>query len=1023
MTDDRTRAPSVDARGADDIVAETEALLRSLTQGAWSPGQTVDPLGALVRVFAGMAGHVLDGVNAVPDAAFAAFLKLIGVEAQRPAAARAPVVFTLVDGAPADAVVPAGTQIGATAAEDDPSPEPLTFETESELVVTRARLIELRAHDPAQDRLDAGPGPLWPFNAKSPALHELLIASPTVLARPGAAEWKLALEFAGKPDAEFTVHDDTGAAIASANQWQDARLVATLTRPPPLPTTTLEGREDAWLAVRLVPRQGPPPSLPALKSVRLAARFAGDDLAPKKVLRGTTALDTSADIYPFGQEPEIGSSTAVDGAAAFAHPAGAEVWLTLTLAAAVEAEAARPKATADLRLVWELLDPSGAWVEVGRSSGASSAILEGGKNPTAFVDDTFALTRAGRVRFKLPFAVVDGKHGGKIGKWLRARIVAGGYERGRAPLAGKLRLGYAHTLEQVPAAMCVARDLGHPRALGPLDGAGQPAQCFTARPPGAPELGDRPALYLGFDRAFDPRPVQLFLDVLPPDPQSTAPPDQLPPVADVPRVEWEYLGPRGWTRLGVRDETRGLVQRGMLAFVGPPDLAATALFGRTAAWLRARWVSGSFRAPPRLARALGNAVWAAHAATRRDENLGSGTGSPGQQLKLVAAPVLAGERVEVRERERPSERELADLRAELGDDAVTVERDGADVALAAWVRWSPVTHFHASGPADRHYVLDAETGELRFGDGLSGRTLPRGRSNVRAATYRTGGGPRGNRPAGAVSELKTAIPYVAGAVNVDAATGGTRREDEPRVRARGPRRLRHGGRAVTAADLEDLAFEAAPEITRAHAMTTPFNPIDVAVDLTDPATGQPDARGWIAGGTVPADTAAVSARAAEVRVVVVPRGDEAQPTPSLGLLQHVEAFLGERAPPALRIVACGPRWIRVTVRADVVAAPGAAADRLIDALRAAITRFLHPLTGGEHGQGWDFGRIPRRSHVYRLLARFPGVSHVAQLELVTDPPLPDVGEALSDAQRRALAGALVYSGAHELVLVGQAEEP
>jgi hypothetical protein len=297
MADDRTRAPRVDARGADDIVAETEALLRSLTGGSWSPGQTVDPLGALVRVFAGMAGRVLDGVNAVPDAAFAAFLKLIGVEAQRPAAARAPVAFTLVEGAPADAVVPAGTQIGATAAEDDPSTEPLTFETETELVVTRARLAELRAHDPATDRLDAGPGPLWPFGAKSHAIHELLIASPTVLARPGAAEWKITVEFASKPaDAAFTFHDDTGAAIASANQWQDARLVATLTRPPPLPTTELAGREDAWLAARLVPRQGPPPALPAVKSVRLAARFAGDDIAPKKVLRGTTVLDTSADV-------------------------------------------------------------------------------------------------------------------------------------------------------------------------------------------------------------------------------------------------------------------------------------------------------------------------------------------------------------------------------------------------------------------------------------------------------------------------------------------------------------------------------------------------------------------------------------------------------------------------------------------------------------------------------------------------------------------------------------------------------
>ena len=37
MADDRTRAPRVDARGADDIVAETEALLRSLTGESTRP--------------------------------------------------------------------------------------------------------------------------------------------------------------------------------------------------------------------------------------------------------------------------------------------------------------------------------------------------------------------------------------------------------------------------------------------------------------------------------------------------------------------------------------------------------------------------------------------------------------------------------------------------------------------------------------------------------------------------------------------------------------------------------------------------------------------------------------------------------------------------------------------------------------------------------------------------------------------------------------------------------------------------
>ncbi|MCA9636756.1 MAG: hypothetical protein KC420_12075, partial [Myxococcales bacterium] len=89
---------------------------------------------------------------------------------------------------------------------------------------------------------------------------------------------------------------------------------------------------------------------------------------------------------------------------------------------------------------------------------------------------------------------------------------------------------------------------------------------------------------------------------------------------------------------------------------------------------------------------------------------------------------------------------------------------------------------------------------------------------------------------------------------------------------------------------------------------------------------------------------------------------------------------------------------------------------------AAIRRFLHPLTGGELGEGWDFGRIPRRSHLYRLITAIDGVSHIRDLELITDPPLPADTEALSEELRRALTGALIYSGDHEIVLTVPVEE-
>jgi hypothetical protein len=219
--------PKFDARSVDTIAAQTEAMLVALTDGAWTPQDPAgeqDPLGALVRVFADMAGQVIDGINAVPDAGFAAFLKLIGAEGQRPAAARAPLSFRLADGAPADATVPAGTMIGAAPADDDKDPDPIVFETESELVVTRAALLATYAHLPATDRLDRGPGTLPAFSARNPGVHDLLIACPAILGRPAAQSWTVALELeAAAPDLALTWIGDQldGAAprtIAAASQ-------------------------------------------------------------------------------------------------------------------------------------------------------------------------------------------------------------------------------------------------------------------------------------------------------------------------------------------------------------------------------------------------------------------------------------------------------------------------------------------------------------------------------------------------------------------------------------------------------------------------------------------------------------------------------------------------------------------------------------------------------------------------------------------------------------------------------------
>jgi Bacteriophage tail sheath protein len=57
----------------------------------------------------------------------------------------------------------------------------------------------------------------------------------------------------------------------------------------------------------------------------------------------------------------------------------------------------------------------------------------------------------------------------------------------------------------------------------------------------------------------------------------------------------------------------------------------------------------------------------------------------------------------------------------------------------AWTTWTEVTQLHDSGPGERVYTLDRDAGELVFGDGEHGASLPVGGQTVRA-TYRYGTG-------------------------------------------------------------------------------------------------------------------------------------------------------------------------------------------------------------------------------------------------------------------------------------------
>ncbi|MFV2022532.1 putative baseplate assembly protein [Micromonospora sp. LOL_023] len=799
--------------------------------------------------------------------------------------------------------------------------------------------------------------------------------------------------------------------------------------PAEWPAELFQGRSGHWLRAEVVDDGATYATLPQLAAVTISSDWelptitaidvrmqtAPDPVALPHAVSNTSPIDVTKDFRPFGEQPRFNDTCYLACPANLVWP-GAELVVEVTLTNG-PADPAGPD------------DPAGPAVPPVRTDGHPRLVWEawdGAAWRTVTVDDPeYAFTDSATVTLTPPVGFAPTEVNGVEEYWVRVRLIGGdygvaahytrnddgGYELVDATfappvvttLSWRSRAGLAAA---VPAQACVTENdfrlVTHHR-----DG-DEPWDVI----PFVPNPSREPALYLGFDQPFGNRPVTLYLQVEPPAPEEVAA-DRLAgaDLTDRADLVWEYSGVDGWRPLAAIDETGTLGDRGVVRFVGPPDLAAGERFGQHRCWLRLRHRRGSFAIPPRLRRVSPNTTWATQTTTIAEEILGSGVAEAGQRLTSAQTPVLAGQRLVVREPQRPSPAEEAALVEADGPGAVTVSDDAEQI----WVRWHEVTDFHRSGPGDRHYSIDAATGEIGFGDGQAGRVVPLGQNNVRI-TYRTGGGEQGNRPAGTVVTLKSAIPYLDSVTNHEPASGGAGWEPLDRVRARGPKALRHRDRAVTIDDFMDLAFESSTEVARAQAVSpSGFDPFDLWLDPGEqPGEGHQQAD---AGG---------------VGVIVVPVSAAVRPAPSLGLLRQVDQHLRARCAPTVGLWVAGPEWIEVTVTATVVATTPESAGLVRARVEQTLDRFLHPLTGGPDGTGWAFGRKPHRSDLYAAVTAVDGVDHVRELAVAQVAESEALGERLAAVLDRSLAQgaaepvaadltrwlarALVYSGRHQITV-------
>ena len=456
---------------------------------------------------------------------------------------------------------------------------------------------------------------------------------------------------------------------------------------------------------------------------------------------------------------------------------------------------------------------------------------------------------------------------------------------------------------------------------------GAQVTCFTSSP-----ISPGDAFYLGFAQSVAGSLLRLrvaaSIEGIGVDPRD-------------PPITWEVWSGEAWLTAAVHaDTTGGLNREGEILLRVPNQAAALTLGGTRAFWLRGRLVpvregQPGYQASPKLsslrADILGGTVLAEHASVVATESLGRSVGAPGQKMALARVPVLP-------------RREDEHIR-------VVAQSEASD--------WEEVADFTASGPTDRHYVLDGATGTVSFGpavrypDGTTRQhgAIPPDGAEIRMTGYRQGGGAAGNVGTGTLTVLRTSISYIDRVTNLAPATGGVDAETAQNAKLRGPLSLRTGQRAVTVRDFERLTLEASTEVARVRCLPpeTPTEPVRLLVVphlRADPELHQLD--------------------------------DFALSDPLVGV---ITAHLEPRRLLGTTVTVGTPFYQGVTVAALVQALPGRPPTLVRQRALDVLFRYINPLTGGVDGEGWPFDVDLNAAPIAEMLEAIEGVERVEEVLL------------------------------------------
>ena len=428
-------------------------------------------------------------------------------------------------------------------------------------------------------------------------------------------------------------------------------------------------------------------------------------------------------------------------------------------------------------------------------------------------------------------------------------------------------------------------------------------------------------------------------------------------------LTWEYdsSDKNIWKDLEAKDGTNGFSQSGYCQFIAPSDQKGVERFGVFAYWLKVQFPesSSSLTKEQEIKGIYPNSVETKEGRTMDRMLLGSSDGSGSQKFMVNDTP-------------------LFDLKLWVLEPSLPENHEGHEDTLGDgyWVRWSQVERLGYASADERVFTIDSFSGEVRFGDDKEGKIPVLGKDNI-VVNYRIGGGKRGNVLAGEVSKLVDTVAFVDKVNNPIDASGGSDLQSIENLMEMAPKRIKHRYRAVAREDYTYMVREASSDVAK---------------------------------------VAVVKSEGGHLDLYIVPFSKQRKPMPSLGLKKTVQEHIDCVSPATATVQVKEPNYVALNLTLELSLVNFSFVSTMKNSINEALKRFLHPIDGNHHGEGWEFGVLPSLANFYGLFDEIEGITLINTLEVkLSDSQTGDY--ALNDQSMPILPkDMLICNGTHNITL-------